>query len=206
MPVKIFNASGNWTSPFTGVAMIAALAGSGAGATAGGGGGGGAYSAGPVNVTKDSVYFVVVGAGGADEGGDSNFPGDDVSVVATQGRFANLTNGGAGGLASDGTGATKFSGGDGGPFSVSTGGGGGGAASTIANGAVHSNAPSPGAGGGAGGLTGVAGSAAIAGGGGGGGTGAAGAVGSAGFVSITFYIPTTRTRSPRKWLVRNRGS
>lgn len=128
-----------WTAP-TGVSSITVKAwgGGGGGWSAtndgGAGGGGGGYSASTVAVTASSSYTVTVGAGGnggssATAGGDSEFIGNDKTVLAKGGTAATArATPGIGGSSSSGTGDTKYSGGNGGQGNTSDGGGGGGGA------------------------------------------------------------------------------
>ncbi len=100
-----------------------------------GGGGGGAYAARTaVPVTPGTVYTFVVGAAGAIHaaGGDSSFTGDSsVQVLAKGGHAGSLTTGGAGGAAGSSIGDSGLvhSGGSGGTGTTATENGGGGGAS-----------------------------------------------------------------------------
>lgn len=112
----------------------------------GGGGGGGAYSAATVSINAETLYNVVVGAGGVGgvsdgtAGGDSYFDAG-ADITAKGGTGGKAPDGGAGGVAGAGgtgsTGSPTYDGGAGGtgadaPFGA--GGGGGGGAGDAANG------------------------------------------------------------------------
>jgi hypothetical protein len=194
-----------WTAP-TGVtsAVVKAWGGGGKGYYASGdggaGGGGGAYAASTVAVTPSTGYTVTVGAGGitgAVDGGDSQFVGDDKTVLADGGTGAtSRTANGLGGTLANSTGDTEYIGGNGSDgVTADYGGGGGGAggpdgaggapavlatSSRGANGGDGDNGS--GGAGGTGGTDGVAGTVGASnalggGGGGGGGNGNAGAAG-----------------------------
>lgn len=106
-------------------------AGGGSGSNAKGGGGGGAYSRSSSITLTAGSYTVTVGAGGAAgvSGGASSFT---TFVVAAGGSSTTSITGGAGGLASVGTGTVKWNGGSGGNGGsgpgLDGGGGGGGSA------------------------------------------------------------------------------
>ena len=180
--------------------------------TGGGGGGGGAYAKSTaVPVSPSTGYTVVVGAAGTTgaspvNGGNSTFA--STTVVAEGGKSTpeNTRTGSAGGLASNSTGATKFSGGSG-FTSVTSGGGGGGSGGTAANGNTATSGTGAAAvtGGGPGGdgktVTQGNGSAPVSGPGGGGGGGyrstsgtRTGGAGWAGQAKIIYtYVPSTTT-------------
>ena len=110
-----------------------------------GGGGGGAYSASYVTVIPGNTYTIVVGAGGTNgsvNGNDSTFNSTLVVAKGGTGLGNDVTTGGAGGLASNGTGSTKYSGGSGAGYSGSCepfGSGGGSSAGWSSNGTAGTN-------------------------------------------------------------------
>lgn len=164
-----FTSSDTWTAP-AGVTDIEVESWGGGGAgggssfsQTGSGGGGGAYSkTNSITVTPSSSYTVTVGTGGNGDGGngnDGNDSGfDDNSENLAKGGDGGAQDGGSagsGGLASQGIGNTKYSGGDGsvnnGFGTEDNGGGGGGGAGDSANGG---DATDDEAAGGSGGATG----------------------------------------------------
>lgn len=221
MTVETFNASTTWVCP-AGVTSVDAecWGGGGGSATGGGGGGGGAYVIkNSYAVTPASNYTVTVGAGGAagSPGVQSSF--DNAANIKAAGGFNGAGSlGGAGGLASDSSGDTKFSGGNGANGVAPNGGGGGSSAGSAANGNNGSGttggaAPTNGGAGGNAGVginqPGVAGSAP-GGAGGGPGSGGAAAAGATGRVQLTYtaflallppqpeysYVPAERAFAP----------
>lgn len=122
--IDTFAANGTWTVP-AGVTQATVEAwGAGGGSTTNvGAGGGGAYSRKLVTgLTPGANIPIVVGTSAANtDGGDSTF---NTSVVVAKGGKSGA-NGSAGGLAADGIGDTKFSGGNGSNGSGARGGGGG---------------------------------------------------------------------------------
>lgn len=155
---QTFNASGTFTVP-SGVTSLTVecWGGGGRGGTrttngVGGGGGGGGYSRSVIAVTPGAPYSVNVGAGSTSTaaGGDSWF-GSTSTVMAKGGTSSqnNSATAGTGGLASQGVGTVKFSGGDGrvGNTSGTDFGGGGGSSAGIGgngNNATNQNgAPAP---------------------------------------------------------------
>lgn len=145
----VLTTSGNYTVP-AGITslLVECVGGGGAGrgypaaaqTTTGAGGGGGAYSAKVVSVTPSDVIAYTIGAGGTGDTGAGSAGGDttwNTSVVVAKGGGVTSTNttGGPGGLASGGTGDTKFDGGTGGAGSTTlsgwSSGGGGSAGSSL---------------------------------------------------------------------------
>jgi hypothetical protein len=121
------------------------------GNSGGSGGGGGAYARNSaVVVTPGQQYFVTVGTGGqpdnwstgGDDGTDSSFTGDAVTVTghAGKGSAANGASGGAGGTTSGAATANFAGGAGGGSATFNQGGGGGSSAGTAAAGNNGSNA------------------------------------------------------------------
>lgn len=151
------------------------------GSTGGGGAGGGAYSKSTaIAVTPSETLDILVGDGGnSTPDKDTELKrGAAVLVRAASGDNAVDDAEGGGGLASDGVGDTKYSGGDGAPAAGSTGGGGGSSAGTSQNGNNASgqaggSAPTGGADGGDGGGVDQNGENGAAPGGGAGGSGGA---------------------------------
>jgi len=209
VPVRIYLTSGsNWTVPTNWNSSnnkIEVIAGGGGGAAVrdggGGGAGGGAYSSiSNLSLTPGSqvTYNVGIGgtggnAGSGTNGGNTWFNGSalNTSSVSAQGGaggyFNTLSPNGLGGIASNGIGTTKYSGGNGG-LGLYGGGGGGGAAGPQGNGGSGSGygGSSPFAGGGGGGANG--GTA-----GGNGGTLFGGAGGTGGFSGGTGGISNAST-------------
>lgn len=109
------------------------------GTVAGGGGGGGAYSRSYLMLTAGS-YSINPGSGSTSTsaGGDSSF---DSLVIAKGGSSVanNSATGAAGGLASAGTGQTRYSGGTGGTGATGIGGGSGGGGASAGPGASGGN-------------------------------------------------------------------
>jgi hypothetical protein len=150
-----------------------------------GAGGGGAYSEGLVDVSDAASHAVVVGTGGAANGGNgtaSSFTATAMTVSANGGTGVGASStGGAGGTTS-GNGTIRIAGGKGGDASASSGAGGG----------TGGGSPFGGAGGGGGvggnllspNSAGTTGTFPGGGGGGGSATGGAGAAGAAGYVLI----------------------
>ncbi|MFZ1703295.1 MAG: hypothetical protein WAT79_03055 [Saprospiraceae bacterium] len=148
-----------------------------------GGGGGGAFSSSVISVVPGQSFVIEVGVGSTSnsiDGGDSWFSPNTIAealVLARGGKTVanNGTNGGEGGLSSEGVGTIKYSGGNGAPrINLSTSGGGGSSAGTVANGSHGSQhvggiAPSGGGNGGNGRTSQGSGSAGLVPGGGGGG-------------------------------------
>lgn len=115
-------------------------AGGGSGSNAKGGGGGGAYSRTTTSLTEGN-YSVTVGAGGG--AGVNGTTSSFTSLVAAVGGTSTTTiTGGAGGLATAGTGSIKWNGGAGGNGGSAAGpdGGGGGGGSALAGGAGNAGA------------------------------------------------------------------
>jgi len=139
-----------WTAP-TGVTSITVKAWGGGGggyaydsATGGAGGGGGAYASSIVAVTPTTGYTVTVGDGGSkgNNGVDSQFIGDDKTVLADAGTGAtSITANGVGGTLAGSTGDTEAAGGPGGDGTTDdAGGGGGGAGGPHGTGGTGANA------------------------------------------------------------------
>jgi hypothetical protein len=228
--------SNTWVCP-TGVTSVTVQcwgAGGGGGSnstsqTKCGGGGGGAYSGSTISVTHGTTYYINVGAGAvAANGGDSWFNASTISpytsvnsaptgitlgVLAVGGKgvtTVNTTSGGAGGLASNSYGATKWDGGTGGTGSTYSGSGGGGAGSTAVGGNGSGTSLTGGTGGslnggtgGAGRSTNGAGNAGTNYGAGGGGSyrqssnaSPLGASGTQGYVTLTYTCPRNYTTLP----------
>jgi hypothetical protein len=122
---------GRWSSPGTGGR---------------GGGGGGAYSRSVFSVTPGQQITYIVGAGSSSEtaGGDSYF-GEGSNLVLAKGGNSVGTNaaGGEGGLASQGVGQIRFSGGAGTSGTGSYSGAGGSSAGINQNGTTSANNNSP---------------------------------------------------------------
>lgn len=151
-----FNTAGthNFTVPSSVITLkVECIGGGGAGGRvtpsnifdydAAGGGGGGAYASSVISVYADSIYQVVVGAGGMNNGtsihgGDSYF-GDGSQVLADGGSTCtgnDNSTGANGGQISNSVGTILYNGGNGGNGNEgdANGGGGGGAAGTSGNG------------------------------------------------------------------------
>ena len=115
----------------------------------GGGGGGGAYSRSVLSVTPLNTFNIFVGSGSTSDspGGNSWFSpsGEAGSLVLAEGGQSAPTNEagnirlGIGGLAGNGIGTVRYSGGDGASRGNGRNGGGGSSAGTAANG----NSPTP---------------------------------------------------------------
>ena len=146
-PVETFNTPGaNTYTVIPGNTVVVIIdawgagAGGGSGTNARGGGGGGAFSRTTATLAA-GTYAVTVGLGGAlgVNGGASSFT---TLVIAAGGTSTSTINGGAGGLASAGTGTVKWNGGAGGNGGTGGGadGGGGGGGS-----AFQASAGNPGA-------------------------------------------------------------
>jgi len=106
-----------------------------------GGGGGGAYSSSQISVTPGMVYAVTVGAAGTSgtSGGDTyvtltGAPSVTVSANGGSSGTNNSTSGATGGLASNGIGTIRYSGGNGGNAGSGNSGGGGGVAGSTGDG------------------------------------------------------------------------
>lgn len=151
--VVILTSGSTWTVPSNvKVLTLVEVIGGGGGGTRGPGGGGGAYSSiANLSVTPNASISISIGTGGSGApggpggvGGDTWFSSSGTVLAKGGAGTTDLSmTGGAGGAASSGVGATKYSGGTGagatdttacGSFGAFSGGGGGGAAGAHGNG------------------------------------------------------------------------
>jgi hypothetical protein len=194
----------SWTAPGGVTTAIVETWGAGAGGwdnnplwgSSAAGAGAGAYSKSTLTVTPGVSYDIVVGLAGAhahgynnpsQDGGDSYF-NTSTTVMAKGGKGYMNDNTGAGGLASQGYGDTKYSGGSG-AGEISGGGGGGGAAGSTGNGNDGSG-NTGGSGNDGGGKGGDGGNSGVSPGGGAGGGYNNGSAGADGQVKITYTLCT----------------
>lgn len=124
----LISAVTEWTSYFTGTALIECIGAGGAGSFSGtrSGGGGGAYSAGFININSGQTYNVSIGPNTAGNAYPTWF-GSETLIYAEGGNRG--FDGGTGGQSSYGYGPIRYSGGNG-----KSSGGGGGAAGRNGNG------------------------------------------------------------------------
>jgi hypothetical protein len=166
------------------------------------GGGGGAYSKSTLDVTPGNNYTIHVGISDDASGGDTYF-NDSSTVLAKGGENGGTNIAAAGGLAAEGVGTTKYSGGS----SSTSFGTGASSAGTSSNGTNSSDgtngAIAPEGGGNGGSLTGgtinASGLPGSAPGGGGGGAnpfGTGGALGGAGRITLVYTIESGPSNAP----------